>query len=86
MPHMIVSREQAELAAKLQASGSSFVDHDEPAVSPDVLRRALALAASTPELRPDRVREARDRMDAGVLDSGELAEKMICRMVCDSLR
>lgn len=83
---MIISDEQARLAAlDLKNIHPDDVTHF-AAVSEDLLAAARAIVEDTPELRPDRVSEARMHMGAGVFDSQEIASKMISRIISDHLR
>jgi len=83
---MIISEEQARLAAQAlrQPSDSGGCPH--VVVSPELLERVYAAILETPETRTERVREAMDYLDAGTPDPHEIASKMISRIISDSLR
>jgi hypothetical protein len=50
------------------------------------MARVLHAVDATPELRPERVVEARARLALGVPSSEDIAEKIIARAICDALR
>lgn len=53
----------------------------------DVPTEAFARMQAVPALRPDRLEEARRRLECGETPTAEdLAERMIGRLVCDRLR
>ena len=83
---MIISEEQALLAARYLSTSHPSAPVLEAAVSADVLAAARAVAEETPETREDRVSEAREHMGAGVFHPYEVASKMISRIISDSLR
>lgn len=83
---MIISDEQALLAAlDIKNAHTDDAIHF-AAVSDDLLAAARAVVDDTPELRADRVSEARMHLGAGVFDSREIASKMISRIISDHLR
>lgn len=55
-------------------------------VSPDIVDRARAVIAGTPEVRADRLNSAREMLDGPGPSSSEVAEKMIGRIISDSIR
>jgi hypothetical protein len=84
---MIISNEQAQAAAAyLKLHQSHDCERGACSVSADVIAKARAAVEMAPELRLDRVNEARERMGAGAVDSREVAEKMLSRIVSDALR
>lgn len=83
---MIISDEQARLAAAELKHPHQH--HDEIAhqtVSAAVLAAAHDLALSAPDVRSERLDDARTRLMSG-LDSHDVAEKMLSRIVSDALR
>jgi len=83
---MIISDEQALLAAQYLHSGPSADMHPSADVSDSLLAAAHAIVDGMPEMRDDRVSEARAYLGSGSLDSHEVASKMISRIISDSLR
>jgi len=83
---MIISDEQALLAAQYLHSGPSVAMHSNADVSDSLLAAARAVVEGTPETRVDRVNEARAHLGSGGLDAHEVASKMISRIISDSLR
>jgi len=83
---MIISDEQALLAAQYLHLGPSADLHPTAEVSDSLLAAARAVVDHTPETRDDRVSEARAYLGSGSLDSHEVASKMISRIISDSLR
>ncbi len=85
---MIISDEQARAVAQHLKShaGPRVCTGVSCSVSSDLMDKAVAAAFDAPEIREDRLAEARIRMDAGMLDSHDVAEKMISRILSDSLR
>jgi hypothetical protein len=82
---MIISDEQARLAAQYLRSRRNANDSGHEAVSADVLAQAFAVVEKTPETRNERVQEAIAHL-AMSPDSHEVASKMISRIISDSLR
>lgn len=84
---MIISDEQARLAAQYiratDPARASLVVGD---VSPELMERVHAAVAGTPDLRSDRVEEARAHMQNGDFTSSEVAGKMMARIVSDAIR
>lgn len=83
---MIISDEQALLAAQYLLSGPSVDTHVSADVPDHLIAAARAIVDETPETRDDRVLEARAYLGSGSLDSHEVASKMISRIISDSLR
>ncbi len=84
---MIISDEQARAAAQyLKANPAQGCDLHGCDVSPAIMQAARAAVDGAPDLRADRVAEARERMAGHALDSRDVADKMISRIVSDSLR
>lgn len=84
---MIISEHQARLVARYlrdrhEAPANSTVDP----VTPEVVERAIETAVSAPDPRPDRVKEAREWLDAGAPDPYALADKLLSRIMCDRVR
>ncbi|MDA3936519.1 MAG: hypothetical protein PF636_06605 [Actinomycetota bacterium] len=87
---MIISEEQVRLAVEyLQTPAAKCAvcaGHDASSVPPDLMDRVKATLASTPETRRDRVEQARIMLSGVTPSSREVADKMIGRIVSDSLR
>lgn len=83
---MIISDEQARLAAQALRQPSACGGRPHATVSPELFDRVYAAVLETPETRSERVREAMHYLDAGVPDPHEIARKMISRIISDSLR
>lgn len=83
---MIISDEQALLAAQYLHLGPSVDMHPSADIPDSLLAAARAIVDETPETRHDRVSEARAYLGAGILDPHEVASKMISRIISDSLR
>lgn len=84
--NMMISEEQAKAAAvyiKAQRPCAPIEGTDVPAA---VVDRAREAAESAPDVRPERVDDAVRRMRAHSVDSHEIAEKMISRIISDALR
>lgn len=84
---MIISDEQARAAADYLKNPPTCADAACVADVPgDVLQAAQEVAAACPDMRPERVVEAVERMRTHTLDSHDIAEKMISRILSDALR
>jgi hypothetical protein len=84
---MIISEEQAKLAARYARShGETASDSHHVDVPPELIELATAAAKSAPDIRPQRIEDAKERMGTGELDSRDVAVKMLSRIVSDSLR
>ncbi len=83
---MIISEEQARIAAHYRQGTVPVTAFTHAEVSPELMARVMAAVEECPETRPDRVEAAIHDLDAGTLDSRDVAEKMISRIICDSLR
>lgn len=83
---MIISEEQARLAAHALRTSCSEHECSRVDVSPELFSRVFAAVLETPETRDERVREAIHYLGAGTPDSHEVASKMISRIISDSLR
>lgn len=84
---MMISHEQARLAATALKGGRPSTPLDQGChVSEDVIRAAFHAATTAPDFRADRVAEARRMLETGMPDSHMVAEKMLSRIVGDSLR
>jgi hypothetical protein len=84
---MKISEEQVRLAVEyLQTSdeepGRSIPD----GVSPEILERARSIVETTPDVRADRMDSAREMLDGVGPSSSEVAQKMIGRIISDSIR
>lgn len=83
---MIISDEQARLAAQYLQESHSDPGTAHEDVSSELMERVIAAVQHAPETRVDRVREAITHLHAGAPDSHEVASKMISRIISDSLR
>jgi len=85
---MIISHEQARRAAEYLRTSSQYAsvtcEHD--AVPAELLSRVIAALAATPDLREERVAEARERCGSDLPDSEDIASKLIGRLVSDAVR
>lgn len=84
---MIISDEQARIAAEcLRDQPASIGVAVHPELSSDLLDRVMATLAEEPDLRADRVEEARARLEHHTTTPDDVASKMISRIISDSLR
>ena len=88
---MIISQQQVQKAVEYlrTPSGSAAASHSGTAydaVSPEFLERVHKVIDECPETRADRVEHARACVQGSAPSSDEVAEKMIGRIVSDSLR
>lgn len=84
---MMISEEQARLAAEnLRSPGNPGPALAAGGISPELMQRVMIALASQPETRQERVREAQLHLESGALTSDAVADKMIARIVSDSLR
>jgi hypothetical protein len=71
----------------LQEKGATTVELSMSlGISAELIERALYRIANTPDPRPERVAEARNALMARLPSSLEVAERMLWRMLADSLR
>jgi hypothetical protein len=87
---MIISDEQVRLSlAYLHTSGQPqrhlFVDPT-VGVTPEFVERVRRAIAAAPETRTDRMEEARQLLTGHEPSSREIADKMIGRIISDSIR
>lgn len=86
---MIISEEQVRLVrhylhtqnVPVAGRSSSIAE-----VSPDLVERVREALSRSPECRADRVAMGRELIAADEITSGEVAEKMIGRILSDSIR
>ena len=84
---MKISDEQVRRAVEyLQTTESSNTHSSAQDVSADTVERARAVIEGTPDLRDDRLGSAREMLDGAGPTSSEVAEKMIGRIISDSIR
>jgi hypothetical protein len=83
---MMISDKQTQLAVEYLREHPRVSPMLASDVSPELVSAAWAIAVNTPDPRPDRVRDAQLYLGAGEMDAREVAEKMIARIICDSLR
>lgn len=89
---MIISEEQVRRAVEyLQTTDRTGVV--EPGVAPDLsgvsaelVDRVRIALATAPDFRADRVAQAKELLAGGPLASADIAEKMIGRIISDSIR
>ena len=88
---MIISTEQVR-GALVFLKASALLDEEQDRVSrevdvtPEFLERVAADLRTGPDIRVDRLEAAREHLSAGGVSSGDVAEKIIGRLVSDSLR
>ena len=83
---MIISVEQTRLAARYVEPPAGSTPLERTEVSPELMSRIVSAIDAAPETRADRVVEAIDRLETAALGSQEIAEMIIKRTICDSLR
>jgi hypothetical protein len=83
---MIISEQQARLAAGCVGPPIGAIRTTHPDISPELMERILIAIDATPELRAARVVEARARLAVGFPASEDIAEKIIARAISDALR
>lgn len=83
---MIISDEQARLAAHALRALGEGGHIQRPEVSPELFDRVYAAVLESPETRSERVRDAKSHLVQGVPDSHEIAQKIVSRVISDSLR
>lgn len=88
---MIISEEQVRLAVEyLQTSEGGHTAaiglSASEAISSELMLKVQAVCAQLPETRDERVEHARDMVAGTHPSSSEVAEKMIGRIISDSLR
>jgi hypothetical protein len=86
MGGMIISDDEARNVTQDLKSGRRSDGTGLPDVSPEFLERVRLAVMSAPETREDRVQEARELLGNGGFDSYAVAQKIISRMVCDTVR
>lgn len=57
-----------------------------PGIPPELMDRIVAAVETAPETRPERVAEARQRLEAGGPEAAEIADSIIKRVIADALR
>ena len=85
---MIISEEQAQRAREyLRDTNTTTVPSPESAIpSDELVERVRAAVLAVPETREDRIERARESLSGPEISSAEVADKMIARIVSDSLR
>lgn len=87
---MIISEEQVRLAvAYLQdteSGGRAATGHEASGLTPEFIERVRSIMDAMPDTRADRCEHARAIVDGQGPSSVEVAEKMIGRIISDSLR
>ena len=84
--HMIISDEQARLAAQDLRVCRRASTHPHSEISDDLMKLFVAAVGEIPDTRMERVNAAVAHLDAGAHDPREVASKMISRIISDSLR
>jgi hypothetical protein len=82
---MITSEQQVRLAVRFAGFPSVSVGVVDPRVSPELMSRVLDAIDSTPDIRKDRVAEARARLAAEPPSPREIAETIIASAILDAL-
>jgi hypothetical protein len=83
---MMISQEQARLAAQDVRDQRISAEANHHGISLELLLAARSVAENTPDTRPERVQEAMNHLDSGVIDSHTVAQMIISRVISDSLR
>jgi hypothetical protein len=84
---MKISDEQVRRAVEyLQTTEDSRFEPLDPHVSNECIERARTVIDTTPDVRDDRLDSARAMLSGARPSSTEVAEKMIGRIISDSLR
>jgi len=83
---MMISEEQACIAAHCVgvSNGSRYTSR--PDVSPELMIRIMQVIEAAPDPRYDRVAEARERLALGIPGPYQIAEKILARAVSDAIR
>ncbi|MHB1135500.1 MAG: hypothetical protein ACYCXR_10070 [Coriobacteriia bacterium] len=74
----------AECLKAEKAPTSTTTRHDQP--DPTLVAGIVDMLAVMPEMRHDRIEHARKMIDGHMPNSGELAAKLVGRVLSDSLR
>lgn len=85
---MMITYKQAQLAASeiIRTSHSHDVALATCRVPRHIITAAIEAAESAPDVRTDRIEEARLRLAAGEFDADDIAEMMLKRVIADNLR
>jgi len=88
---MIISEEQVRLAVEYLQTPEGAHPADiglsgSEAISPELMLKVQTVCAQLPDTRDERVEHARDMVAGTHPSSSEVAEKMIGRIISDSLR
>lgn len=86
--NMIISEEQVRLAVEYLRTSDEYScrSAQSPAVSDELLARISAVMLDVPDVRVERLAEARQRCVVTLPSSEEIAGKLIGRVVSDSIR
>jgi hypothetical protein len=82
---MITSEQQVRLAVRFAGFPSASIGAADPRVSPELMSRVLEAIHSAPDVRSDRVAEARLRLAAGRPSSCDIADTIIASVIFDAL-
>ncbi len=85
---MMITYEQAHLAVSdiIDNTRAHVVTQASCRVPSHVITAAIQAAESAPDVRNDRIAEARSRLSAGLLDADDIAEMILNRIAADSMR
>ena len=84
---MKISEEQVRLAAEyLHTPEGESPNTDTHPISVDLVQKAKEVVAATPDVRGDRMESARELLGGPAPSGEEVAEKMIGRIISDSIR
>ncbi len=84
---MIISDEQARRVAEYLGSTTEPLGHPtDRVVCTDIVHQACTVALGSPDAREDRVADAKERLLSGLPLSADIANKMVSRILCDSIR
>jgi hypothetical protein len=82
---MITSEQQVRLAIRFAGFPSVSMRAADSRVSPELMSRVLHAIHSAPDIRLERVAEARARLAAGQPSSCDIAETIIAGVISDAL-
>jgi len=82
---MNISPEQARIAARYAGPHCETPVATHPDISDELMKRIALALAEAPETNTERVCRAKEKVEAGVFDSDEIAQMIIARAICDAL-
>ena len=86
---MIISDEQVRLAAQYLRTSDAYGDPPRQArdsSDPQLIDRIVHTVEGLPDVREDRVAQARESVSSGIPDAETVASKLIGRVLSDSVR